>query len=110
MGGEEAGPQKTGPGSPLKGCAWRFCRRVFIVEDLLKNPHTEPQNFCRTLGAKPSFSDPAYSSPREGITQSNINFGAQPFLTVYAKEGKSAINLNHLGNFAKVDPWATYLR
>ena len=30
-----------------------------LVESLLKNPHTEHQRFCRTLGAKPSFSDPA---------------------------------------------------
>ena len=43
---------------PLAFCT-RVLRNLYIVENLLKNPHTEPQRFCRTLGAKPSSSDPA---------------------------------------------------
>ena len=34
-----------------------------IVTLLFKNPHTEAQRFFRTLGAKPSFLDPANSYP-----------------------------------------------
>ena len=42
----------------------RCCRRACTIEkNLLKNPRTEPQSFCRILGAKPSFSDPANSPP-----------------------------------------------
>ena len=81
MGGKEASPQKTGLGSrpppppqnsaePL-GSAGGFCRTFRIVENLLiqKNPHTEAQRFCRTLGfCRPSVSDPANSSPK-GKTQ-----------------------------------------
>ena len=40
-----------------------FCGRVCTAENLLKTPHTEPERFCRTLGAKPSFSDPTNSCP-----------------------------------------------
>ena len=36
---------------------------TLIVENLPNKPHTEPQMFCRPLGAKPSFPDPANSSP-----------------------------------------------
>ena len=48
----------------LCGSARGFCGRVCIVENLLKNPHTEPQRFCRTSEAKPSFPDPENSSPK----------------------------------------------
>ena len=47
----------------LWSSAGRFCGRVCVVETLSKSPHTKPQRFCRTLGAKPSFSGPANSSP-----------------------------------------------
>ena len=47
------------------------------MENLLKNPHTEPQSFCRTLGAKPSFSDPANSPPKFGIKTLQGNFTLQ---------------------------------
>ena len=55
------------------------CRRVLwkvcMVEDLLQNPHTEPYRFCRTLGAKPSFSDPASSSPRRQAKRFSVPVG-----------------------------------
>ena len=68
---KEAGPQKTGPDAPFPTrILWNLWvslgglyRRVCIVENLLKNPHTGPQRFCRTFGAKPNFSDSANSSP-----------------------------------------------
>ena len=69
---EEAGPQKTGPGfhpllrilRNLCGSAGRFCERFHIVKSLFKKSSAEPQRFCRTLGAKPSLSDPANSFPK----------------------------------------------
>ena len=72
LGGKKAGPQKTGLGSPkfprivrnLWGSAGRFCRTFHMVESLLKKGSAEPQRFCRTLRAKPSFSGPANSCPK----------------------------------------------
>ena len=49
----------------LWGSAGGFSVTFCIVDNLPKNPHTEPQRFCRTLGAKPGFSYPANSSPTE---------------------------------------------
>ena len=46
----------------LWGSAGAFCGTFCIVQSQLNNPHTEPQRFYRTLGAKPSFSDPANSA------------------------------------------------
>ena len=74
LGGKKPVRKKTGPGSPLPppqilrnlwGSAGWFCRRVCERENLLKNPYTEPQKFCRTLGPKPACSDPANSSPKK---------------------------------------------
>ena len=50
--------QKTGPNSPTPP---EFCRTFGTQE-----PHTESQKFCRTLGAKPSFSDPTNSYAKQG--------------------------------------------
>ena len=51
-----------GPGSQrfrtFWGSAGRFCRTFHIAKSLLKEGAAEPQRFCRTLGAKPSFSRP----------------------------------------------------
>ena len=70
---------KNGPGlpnTPPQNSAkpLGFCRRVLRnllhSRSLLKNPHIELQRFCRTSGTKPSFSDPANSSPRrEGFLE-----------------------------------------
>ena len=74
---------KDGSGLPLTprilrnlwGCsAGGFCRRVCIVENLMKNPHTETEIFCRTLGAKPSFSDSGRVRPQQGTKK--LQFGA----------------------------------
>ena len=46
-----------------EGFAGRFCRTFHIVTSLLTKGSAEPERFCRTLGAKPSFSGPASSSP-----------------------------------------------
>ena len=40
-----------------------FGRRVLRKKGLLKKSSAQPQRVCRTLGAKPSFSDPAEISP-----------------------------------------------
>ena len=43
----------------LWGSAGGFCGAFRMVENLLRNPHTELQRFCRTLGATP----PALETP-----------------------------------------------
>ena len=61
---------KDGPGlpntpqnsaEPLRLCG-RVLRNLLHCRKPAENPHTEPQRFCRTLGATPSISDPANSS------------------------------------------------
>ena len=49
----------------LWGSAGRFRETFRIVKSLSKKDSAEPQRFCRTVGAKPSFSCHAYSSPTE---------------------------------------------
>ena len=41
----------------FSGSAGGFCGRVCMGDNLLKNPHTEPQRFCKTLGALLPFAD-----------------------------------------------------
>ena len=46
--------------------AGRFCGRFHIAKSKSKKNSAEPQRFCRTLGAKPSLSDPANSLRAKG--------------------------------------------
>ena len=81
--------KKTGPSSPPPSP--EFCGTFEVPQEgsaegftstsLLKSCHAER----RTLGAKPSFSDPANSSPKSKN-----------------QKGKSAINLSNLGKFCQI--------
>ena len=74
---KKAGPQKTPPPLPPNSAEpLGFCRRVLWnllhSRNLLKNVHTELQRLCRTLGAKPRFSDPANSKFRSFENQKGL--------------------------------------
>ena len=74
----------------LKGC---------IVENLLKNSHTEPQRFCRTAGAKPSFSGPATSSPK--LIFSGHRFFNKIWGSLALLKGKKNTNVNKFGGLSR---------
>ena len=96
--GKKSRSSKDGSRQPPEFCGTfgvlqeGFCGWVRAVENLLKNPHTEAQRFCRTLGAKPIFSDSPLLLPTTDFCEKNRRLSqiSCSWHCFQAKENKSS--------------------